>query len=131
MCAGIAVIYLPVSLLSAPSPAALIQAGASWPAFGFVLVLAAVCSVGAFLLMNHWQPKIGAVEAGMIYTTEPVFAALYALFLPLWITGLTGVRYSNEVFAVALLTGGALIVAANVLMQWSRRPHHPAIAPAP
>lgn len=131
MCAGIAVIFLPVSLLSAPAPEALIQAGASWPAFGFVLVLAAACSVGAFLLMNRWQPKIGAVEAGMIYTTEPVFAACYALFLPLWIAGLTGVRYSNEVFTAALLAGGALIVAANVLMQWSRHPHRPTIAPAP
>ncbi|MFZ9935493.1 MAG: hypothetical protein ACO3JG_00385, partial [Luteolibacter sp.] len=123
--------FLPISLLSAPTPEALIQAGASWSSFGFVLILAAVCSVGAFLLMNRWQPEIGAVEAGMIYTTEPLFAAFYALFLPVWIACLTGVRNSNEVFTIELLTGGALIMAANILMQWSRRPHHPAIAPAP
>ncbi len=131
MCAGIAVMFLPVSLLTAPTPQALIHAGASWPAFGFVLVLAAFCSVGAFLLMNHWQPRIGAVEAGMIYTSEPVFAATYALFLPAWISSFAGARYENETFTPALVTGGALILLANVLMLFTRRPHPPAIAPAP
>jgi drug/metabolite transporter (DMT)-like permease len=131
MCAGIAVMFLPVSLLSAPSPDALITAGASWTAFGLILVLAAFCSVGAFLLMNHWQPRIDAVEAGMIYTSEPVFASAYALFLPAWISLIAGARYENETFTPALLTGGALILLANVLMQFARRPHPPAIAPVP
>ncbi|HSP44084.1 MAG TPA: DMT family transporter [Luteolibacter sp.] len=131
MCAGIAVMFLPVSILSAPSPDALIQAGASWPAFGFVLVLAAFCSVGAFLLMNHWQPRIGSVEAGMIYTSEPVFASTYALFLPAWISSIAGARYQNEIFTPALVTGGILILLANILMQFARSPHPPAIAPVP
>jgi drug/metabolite transporter (DMT)-like permease len=81
--------------------------------------------------MNHWQPRIDAVEAGMIYTSEPVFASAYALFLPAWISLIAGARYENETFTPALLTGGALILLANVLMQFARRPHPPAIAPVP
>jgi drug/metabolite transporter (DMT)-like permease len=87
--------------------------------------------VGAYLLMNHWQPRVSAVEAGMIYTTEPVFTAFYALFLPLWISRVAGMDYANESLTVSLLVGGALIIAANMLMQLVRPPHKPSIAPMP
>ncbi|MEI7928546.1 MAG: DMT family transporter [Verrucomicrobiales bacterium] len=118
MCAGIAILFLPISALLAPNPAALLTAGASWPAALFVLVLALCCSVGAYLLMNHFQPKVSATEAGLIYTTEPVFTAGYCLFLPVLLGGLAGQAYPNEKVTMTLIVGGLLIVAANVLMQW-------------
>ena len=37
--------------------------------------------------------------------------------------------YPNETMTPALVTGGSLIVAANVLMQWKRKAHPPAVAP--
>jgi drug/metabolite transporter (DMT)-like permease len=131
MCLAIAVMLLPAVVLTAPAPIALLDAGASWPALGLVAVLALFCSVGAFLLMNHWQPRISATEAGLIYTTEPVFAALYVMFLPQWLGHMTGSAYPNEHPGFPLLAGGGMILAANLLMQIKRKPHKPAIAPAP
>lgn len=131
MCLGIALIFLPVTLMFAPSPSAVIAAGASWPSITMILALALFCSIGAYLLMNHWQPRISATEAGLIYTTEPVFTAVYVLFLPGWISSWTGGGYANEHFGLANIIGGALIVAANVILHLKRAPHPPSIAPAP
>jgi drug/metabolite transporter (DMT)-like permease len=131
MCLGIALLFVPAAWLAAPSPGMLIEAGATLPAFVLVAVLAVFCSVGAFLLMNRWQPRISATEAGLIYTTEPVFTAIYAMFLPAWIGSWMGDGYPNEQFGMTMATGGGLIIAANVLMQLKRQPHKAAIAPAP
>lgn len=131
MCVAIGLMFLPVTVITAPSPTALVTAGASWPAMALVSVLAVFCSVGAFLLMNHWQPRISATEAGLIYTTEPVFTAIYVLFLPAWIAGWAGGGYQNERLGAVTWIGGGLIVAANVIIQVRRTPHRAAIAPAP
>lgn len=124
MSAFIAVIYLPVSLLLASEPSLVIKAGSSWPSFGIVLALAVVCSVGAYGLMNSWQPRLPATEAGLIYTTEPLFTAGFAMFLPAMLAGFVGQAYANESLNSSLLVGGSLIVLANVMMQWKRPPQH-------
>jgi drug/metabolite transporter (DMT)-like permease len=131
MCVGIALLMLPLAALTAPAPSALWEAGASWQSFGLVGVLAVFCSVGAFLLMNHWQPRISATEAGLIYTMEPVFTGIYVMFLPQWLAAFSGGGYPNEVPGTPMILGGGLILAANILMQLKQKPHRPAIAPAP
>ncbi|WP_338289812.1 DMT family transporter [Luteolibacter sp. LG18] len=131
MCTAIALLFIPIAWLLAPTSGAMIAAGASWPAFALVAVLALFCSVGAYLLMNIWQPRVSATEAGLIYTIEPVFTAGYALALPAWLGGFVGASYPNETLTFSLVAGGSLILAANVLMQWRRPPHDPSIAPAP
>jgi drug/metabolite transporter (DMT)-like permease len=131
MCAAIALIFLPVTAMLAPAPGTLIAAGASWPAFLLVLMLSLFCSVGAYGLMNSWQPRVSATEAGLIYTTEPVFTAAFVLFLPVLLGQLAGQTYANESLTRSLIAGGTLILAANLLMQWKHRPHPPSIAPAP
>ena len=128
---AIALLMAPITLVVAPSPAACLAAGASWPALVIIAILALVCSVGAYLLMNIWQPRVSATEAGMIYTTEPVFAAVYALFLPVMLGKFIGDVYPNESLTPHLLLGGALILAANMLMQWKRPPHLPPSGPVP
>jgi len=129
MFVGITAMFVPITLLLAKQPLDCLHAGASLPACGLILVLALFCSVAAYLLMNIWQPRVPATEAGLIYTTEPVFTAIYVLFVP----GLLGAWihhiYPNETLSSSLLGGGALIVVANGLMQWKRQPHPPAVAP--
>jgi len=125
MCIGIALIFLPVSIMLAPSASAFVAAGASWPAFGLSTLLAVFCSVGAYLLMNQWQPRISAVEAGLIYTTEPVFTAIYVLFLPALLGAWIGIRYANEHFGPQTWVGGCFIVAANIVLHVKRPPHPP------
>jgi drug/metabolite transporter (DMT)-like permease len=124
MCGLIAVLFFPICLTLAPDSSALLTAGASSTSFGILIVLALLCSVGAYGLMNSWQPRVSATEAGLIYTTEPVFAAAFALFLPSLLAGGLGCGYENEKLNANLLTGGSLILFANLLMQWKRAPHH-------
>lgn len=126
---GIAVLFVPITLATSPSAAASLTAGASLPALSIIAALALFCSVGAYLIMNIWQPRVTSTEAGLIYTIEPVFTAVYVLVLPLWLGNLIGTPYPNESLTAQLLAGGALIVGANILMQWKRPPHIEAAGP--
>jgi len=128
---GIAVLFVPVTAITAPSLQACLTAGASVPAVVIIGSLALFCSVGAYVLMNTWQPRVSATEAGLIYTSEPVFAAIYVLFLPVILGSFAGSVYPNETLSAQLLAGGGLVVAANALMQWRRKPHMPPIGPIP
>jgi len=94
---------------------------AAWntaPALTFMGILVAFCTLGAYLLMNYWQPFLTATQAGLLYCLEPVFASLFALFLPGWFSKFAGIQYANESVGLSLLFGGGLITVANVLMQW-------------
>jgi drug/metabolite transporter (DMT)-like permease len=75
------------------------------------------CTLGAYTLMNVWQPHVTATEAGLIYCIEPLFASLFALVLPGWISHVARIDYPNERLTSHLLIGGGLITAANVLIQ--------------
>lgn len=80
-------------------------------------VLTVVCTLGAYGIMNAWQPKITATEAGLIYCVEPVFGSVMALFLPALFSVWAGINYPNETATWTLLVGGGLITAANILIQ--------------
>ncbi|MHC1763307.1 MAG: DMT family transporter [Verrucomicrobiia bacterium] len=108
---------LPVALLTAQRPSDWAVAYGSMPVMALIMVLVVCCTLVAFTLMNRWQPILPAPEAGLIYAAEPVFASLFALFLPLWLSRFAGIDYPNETATVKLLTGGGLITLANVLIQ--------------
>lgn len=88
---------------------------------GIVLFLALFCSVLAFLGMNKYQPQITAIQASIIYSSEPVFASSWALFLP-GLLGLidTNIGYPNESISSQLVLGGTLVLLANVVSLWPR-----------
>ena len=48
---------------------------------------------------------------------EPIFASVFALFLPAWFSGWATIDYANEKLTANLLVGGGLITMANVLIQ--------------
>ncbi len=81
------------------------------------MLLTLFCTLGPFTLMNQWQPKITATEAGLIYCVEPIFASIMALFLPALLSVWAGLVYPNEQLTWHLLLGGGLITLANVLIQ--------------
>ena len=78
--------------------------------------LALICSIIAFLLMNHFQPHVDATTAGIVYCAEPLFATAFALVLPAPLGHWLGVAYANETFTLHLILGGGLITAANILI---------------
>lgn len=102
----------------AKSPAA----GAAWRAYSspaawsFMAVLVVVCTLAGYLIMNRWQRRVTATEAGLIYCIEPVFASIMALFLPGLFSRWAGISYANETLTLRLMTGGGLIILANGLL---------------
>ena len=72
--------------------------------------------------MNKYQPRVTAVQASIIYSSEPVFASFWALFLP-ELLGTLGpqIGYPNEVISVNILLGGAFVLLANIVSLWPAR----------
>jgi drug/metabolite transporter (DMT)-like permease len=100
------------------------QLTASWSMPSVLILLAIIalgCTLFSYTVMNRWQPAVSATEAGLIYSTEPVFASVFALFVPAWIAGLTGINYANETLTPHLLWGGGLVLLATVLLQLPER----------
>lgn len=116
---------LAMAFLTAPHAAALLIPWTSHAWLFFTTLLTVFSTLGAFVIMNTYQPKISATEAGLIYCVEPIFASLLALFLPAWFAALGGFNYPNEVATSHLLLGGALITAANLLLQLRPPPKSP------
>ena len=112
-----ALVFTTLALVTAPSIPALGMPWTSGTWVGLTLVLTFLCTIGAFSLMNTWQPKITATEAGLIYCVEPIFGSVMALFLPAWFSRAGGIDYPNERVTWALLIGGGLITLANLLIQ--------------
>ncbi len=112
-----AAVFGVLAAVVAPDAAALVVPWRSAPWLGFTGVLTVLCTYGAYSLMNAWQPKITATEAGLIYCIEPIFGSVMALFLPAMFSGWAGIAYENETATWTLLVGGGLITLANVLLQ--------------
>jgi drug/metabolite transporter (DMT)-like permease len=110
-------LFAGLALGTAPSAAALPVLWGSPIWVGGTLALTVFCTLGSFILMNTWQPKITATEAGLIYCVEPLFASVLALFLPALFSAWGGFDYPNERLTWHLLAGGGLITVANVLLQ--------------
>jgi drug/metabolite transporter (DMT)-like permease len=117
-----AVVFSALAAATAPNLRALAVPWTSPVWVGLTLTLTVVCTIGAFSLMTRWQPRISATEAGLIYCIEPVFASIFALFLPVFFSAWAGVRYANERATWSLLIGGGLITFANALVQMRRAP---------
>jgi hypothetical protein len=112
-----AAVYTALAAATAPRLQALAIPWTSPAWLGLTLTLTVVCTVGAFSLMVHWQPRITATEAGLIYCVEPLFASLFALFVPALLSAWAVIEYPNEHATWALVVGGGLITLANVLIQ--------------
>jgi len=59
-------------------------------------MLTVVCTLAAYGIMNAWQPKISATEAGLIYCVEPIFGSAMALFLPAIFSRWAGIDYPTN-----------------------------------
>jgi drug/metabolite transporter (DMT)-like permease len=112
-----AVMFASVAVGSAPTLGSLVVPWTQPGWLGLTLMLTVFCTLGAYILMNTFQPRITATEAGLIYCGEPVFASVMALFLPAVISGWIGINYANETVTWHLLVGGGLITLANLLLQ--------------
>lgn len=70
-----------------------------------VLLLTLFPTLGAFSLLNHYQPKLDPTRAALIYLIEPIVAAAYA-----WVI-------AGRALDLMTLAGAALILAANGVVE--------------
>lgn len=122
MFAVMALVCAPVAWRTAGRPEDWLRAYADPSALGLLSVLILFCTFGGYMIMNRWQRHLTATQAGLIYCFEPIFASLFALFLPALLAAWTGAAYANETLTENLLVGGSLITVANVLIQLPARP---------
>ncbi len=107
---------LPTLFLTRPSWPAVVAVCQSTPVLVLYALLTLFCTLAAYTMMNYWQPHIDATRAGLIYCAEPVFASVFALFLPRLLSDFAAINYPNEELTINLFIGGALITAANILL---------------
>ncbi len=112
-----ALILSVAALVLAPNVGAVLAPWSDGVWLGMTLLLTVVCTLTAFMLMNRWQPKVTATEAGLIYCAEPVWGSLMALVLPGIFSVWAGITYANESVTKSLHMGGSLILLANILIQ--------------
>ncbi len=110
-------LLLPVVFLTMPSLGHLASVYASAPAIGCIVLLIFICTLCGMLLMFYFQRRVGAVPAGIIYSSEPVFACLFAFFIPGLLSAWSGIAYANEELTRSLIVGGSLVLAANLVVQ--------------
>jgi drug/metabolite transporter (DMT)-like permease len=112
-----AVLFGGLALATAPTLRSLLVPWTSPVWLGSTLLLAGLCTVAAFVIMARWQPKVSPTEAGLMYCFEPIFGAVFALFLPGLFSRWAGLGYPNETATLSLLVGGGLITVANAVLQ--------------
>lgn len=89
--------------------------GPVWPpdrnAWLAILYMALIAGAGAMLMQTWAQSHLPATRAAIVMTTEPVFAAAFA------------VLFGSDVLGWRMLAGGALVLAAMYLVELApRRP---------
>lgn len=94
----IAVMAAPLALLVGTP-----QFQPGWRIFGELVYLGLVCSALTFVIMTWAQARVSPMEAAVIYTLEPVFAAAFSIAL------------GREVITMKALLGGSVIIIAMIL----------------
>jgi drug/metabolite transporter (DMT)-like permease len=88
------------------------------PFLALVVVMSVFCTVLAFYWMNRYQAHVTPSQAALIYTLEPIFATVWAMFIPGLISPLIGLDYPSERPGWELGIGGLLVVIGNALALW-------------
>ncbi len=78
-------------------------------AWAAVVYMALAAGAGAMLVQTWAQAHISATRAAIVMTTEPVFAAGFA------------VVFGGEVLTWRMLAGGVLVLAAMYVVEWAPR----------
>jgi drug/metabolite transporter (DMT)-like permease len=118
---ALAVVFTGGFFVTGGTPRGAVELFGTMPLASLSLAIVLLCTVTNFLIMNAWQRRVTATEAGLIYCLEPVIAATLSSFLPGWLSYLAGITYPNETLSWSLLAGGFLIIGATVLVATERR----------
>jgi drug/metabolite transporter (DMT)-like permease len=110
-------LFVGVSLATCRAPANLLAPYASPGWLGLMLTGTVLGTIGPFVVLNHWQRRITATAAGVLYSFGPFIATLAEVCLPAVISRGTGITYANQPLTLTLVAGGGFITLANVIIQ--------------
>jgi drug/metabolite transporter (DMT)-like permease len=119
---AVAALAAPVALSNLRDDGDVLAVLGTAPSLVIFVTLLLFCTLLSFVLMNRFQRIVTASEAGIIYGMEPVFASLFALALPAWLSHGLGIAYANEALGARFLLGGGLVVAATLGLSLFSRP---------
>jgi drug/metabolite transporter (DMT)-like permease len=131
MFAGIAAVVLPFAVVASRGGTDVAPVVGAPGSVTYLVVTTLLPTLGSFLLMNRFQRRVTANEAGIVYAIEPVFASAFALVLPAWLSRFSRVYYPNEHLEPRLLLGGVLVVGANLVLALGERRAPPSAAKSP
>ncbi|WP_242491743.1 DMT family transporter [Actinomyces minihominis] len=97
-----------------PGGVALPQTVGAWSSFLYMTIVA---GLGAVVVQTWAQSRLNATTAAVIMTTEPVFAAAFAI------------AFGGEPMTSRLLLGGALVLTAMVLVETGGTDDKPSSTP--
>lgn len=117
MTATVSLLMLAVSLPLAPSPTVVRDIFSTSATISLGAFSSVTWIVAGYTLLVAFQRYVSATQAAVILSFEPVFAAVFALFVPAILSSLTGLTYPNELLTRSLLIGGGLILVANLTLQ--------------
>ena len=98
---GLAALFGIISMFLFETPA-MPQNSISWIA---ILGLGLICTAFCFIAQSVVQQYTSPTHTGLIFSLEPIFAALFAIL------------FIDEPFTLKLLAGGAFILAGNLVVQ--------------
>jgi drug/metabolite transporter (DMT)-like permease len=109
--AGASILLLAACLLraDAPAPGALLALLASADFAVPLLLSSLLATVVALSLMNQFQRELDPVRAAILYAFEPIWAALF------------GIASGTDSFTIYLWSGGALLLAGNLVAEVGQR----------
>lgn len=112
-----AVLTLPLVALSGPGLGGVAIALAAPGAAVLTAVIVVACTCMPYAIMNCVQRDVSSTEAGIIYCSEALCAAVASLVLPGLVSGMLGITYPDEMATITMLVGGGLVIAGAVLVQ--------------
>ena len=82
---------------------------ADWIVWQAIIITAIFATAYMYVIQNQFQKFITEVKAAIIFSFEPIFAAIIAYF------------YLNEPLTIRVIIGGALIFAGMLVSEWKKR----------
>lgn len=95
---------------------------------GSRVILSTLMVITGGTILSGLRPDNLKLGRGEIEALCAAFLFTFQI-LPAMLGEFIGATYQNETISLAMITGGTLIIGANLIMQWKRPPHLPPAGP--
>jgi len=94
------------TLMGTPWVREVLLTGRVWVPLAYLVLPGTILAIS---IANHYQKDLNPTRAAVIYTLEPLFAALFSY------------RFYGERFTAAMIAGGSILLAGNLVAELAKR----------